>query len=290
MSIKLLDTIYKLTDNSDKLDGKDSSYFHRNHLTSISDLTGEIKSDVVTFDYNSPSNGPGGWINGFVSVHSDYLSSFIVNEHRSDNWNVGWYDRANGSGSITWRKLIHSGNISSQSVSYASSAGAVAWGNVSGKPSSFTPSSHTHTKSQITDFAHTHDYAATSHTHTKAQITDFSHTHNYAGSSSAGGTANAAKKLELVSSGITTTTNDTTANWGPLGSSVHFVTTTGQLNSQPSQYGMILNLTNGGVRQTFRHLRQNASVFEVKRLSVLPETLRRFFRRTNSFQIFQFFV
>lgn len=246
MSIKLLDTIYKLTDNSDKLDGKDSSYFHRNHLTSISDLTGEIKSDVVTFDYSSPSNGPGGWINGFVSVHSDYLSSFIVNEHRTDNWNVGWYDRVNGSGSITWRKLIHSGNIGSQSVSYATSAGSVAWGNVSGKPSSFTPSSHTHTKSQITDFAHTHDYAATSHTHTKAQITDFSHTHNYAGSSSAGGTANAAKKLELVSSGITSTTNDTTAKWGPLGSSIHFVTTSGQLINQPSQYGMILNMTNGG--------------------------------------------
>ena len=37
---------------------------------------------------------------------------------------------------------------------------------------------------------HTHSYAASSHTHTKSQITDFSHTHNYAGSSSAGGDAN----------------------------------------------------------------------------------------------------
>lgn len=38
------------------------------------------------------------------------------------------------------------------SVTYADSAGAVAWANVSGKPSTFTPASHTHTKSQITDF------------------------------------------------------------------------------------------------------------------------------------------
>lgn len=47
------------------------------------------------------------------------------------------------------------------SVTYADSAGhatradsanSVAWGNVSGKPSTFTPASHTHTKSQITDF------------------------------------------------------------------------------------------------------------------------------------------
>lgn len=34
----------------------------------------------------------------------------------------------------------------------ASSASSVAWSNVTGKPSTFTPASHTHTKSQITDF------------------------------------------------------------------------------------------------------------------------------------------
>lgn len=46
---------------------------------------------------------------------------------------------------------------------------AITWGDITGKPSTFTPSSHTHSKSQITDFAHTH---------TKNQITDFSHTHD----------------------------------------------------------------------------------------------------------------
>jgi len=51
-----------------------------------------------------------------------------------------------------WQQIITSDNIGSQSVNYANSAGSVAWGNVSGKPSTFTPSSHTHTKSQITDF------------------------------------------------------------------------------------------------------------------------------------------
>ena len=38
------------------------------------------------------------------------------------------------------------------SATMADSANAVAWGNVSGKPSAFPPSPHTHTKSQITDF------------------------------------------------------------------------------------------------------------------------------------------
>lgn len=44
---------------------------------------------------------------------------------------------------------------SAKSVKYATSAGsanAVAWGNVTDKPSTYAPSAHTHTKSQITDF------------------------------------------------------------------------------------------------------------------------------------------
>ena len=59
------------------------------------------------------------------------------------------------SGYINGNAIIHSGNIGSQSVNYANSAGSansVAWGNVTGKPGSFTPSAHTHTRSQITDF------------------------------------------------------------------------------------------------------------------------------------------
>ena len=48
--------------------------------------------------------------------------------------------------------IITSATIGSQSVNYAKSAGSVAWGNVTGKPGTFTPAAHTHTKSQITDF------------------------------------------------------------------------------------------------------------------------------------------
>ena len=51
--------------------------------------------------------------------------------------------------------------------------GSVPWGDVSSKPSTYPPSSHTH------------DYAASSHTH------------NYAGSSSAGGAANSANVLNI---------------------------------------------------------------------------------------------
>ena len=73
-----------------------------------------------------------------------------------------------------WTRVIDSSNIGSQSVKYATSAGSansVAWGNVSGKPSTFTPSSHTH---------------------------------SYAGSSSAGGSANSAVKLDTATAGSAT--------------------------------------------------------------------------------------
>ena len=68
---------------------------------------------------------------------------------------------------------------SAKSVKYATTAGsanAVAWGNISGKPSTYAPSSHTHddryyTESEINTKLNAK--ANSSHTHTKAQITDF---------------------------------------------------------------------------------------------------------------------
>lgn len=44
---------------------------------------------------------------------------------------------------------------------------------------------------------------------------------------------------------ISSTSADTTANWGAHGHSVHWYTATGQLNNQPSQWGYLLNLGNG---------------------------------------------
>ena len=44
---------------------------------------------------------------------------------------------------------------------------------------------------------------------------------------------------------INSTANDTTANWGAQGHSIHWYTTAGYLNNQPSQYGYILNVGSG---------------------------------------------
>ena len=53
--------------------------------------------------------------------------------------------------SLAWKRVIDSGNIGSQSVAYASKAGSVAWNSITGKPSSFTPSAHSHSWTSITD-------------------------------------------------------------------------------------------------------------------------------------------
>lgn len=61
--------------------------------------------------------------------------------------------------------------------------------------------------------------------------TPASHTHNY-----------------LVTKGtntISSTANDTTANWGAHGNSIHWYNTAGYLTNQPSQYGYLLNIGSG---------------------------------------------
>lgn len=74
-------------------------------------------------------------------------------------------------------KYNPNGNLLTTNISgNAATASSVAWGNVSGKPSTFTPASHTHddryyTESEINTKLNAK--ANSSHTHTKSQITDF---------------------------------------------------------------------------------------------------------------------
>ena len=68
-----------------------------------------------------------------------------------------------------WRTFITDGNIGSQSVNYANSAGAVAWTAVTGKPSTFAPSTHSHAWSEITGKPTT--FAPSAHTHAISDVT-----------------------------------------------------------------------------------------------------------------------
>ena len=122
-----------------------------------------------------------------------------------------------------WKTVIDSSNIGSQSVNYANSAGGVAWGNVSGKPSTFTPSSHTHTKSQIKDFPSSlpasdvyswakasskPSYAWSEITSKPSTFTPSSHTHtkSQVGLGNVDNTADSAKSVKYATSAGSATT------------------------------------------------------------------------------------
>ena len=81
------------------------------------------------------------------------------------------------------------GNVST--ASYASSAGSVAWGNVSGRPSSM-PASDVYSWAKASSKP---SYSWGEITGKPSSFTPASHTHNYAGSSSAGGNATNANNV-----------------------------------------------------------------------------------------------
>lgn len=92
---------------------------------------------------NSPFSSAWGIITTFAPTYnSDYKFQLAANGYS----NAMYYrSRSNDRGGWTsWAQVIDTGNIRSQSVAYATSAGSVAWANVTGKPSSFTPSAHDH--------------------------------------------------------------------------------------------------------------------------------------------------
>ena len=78
--------------------------------------------------------------------------SLIFNYTTDSNYNAGNNSGIQVSLPAQAGIIVTSATIGGYSVNYANRAGGVAWGNVSGKPSTYTPSVHTHTKSQITDF------------------------------------------------------------------------------------------------------------------------------------------
>ena len=112
---------------------------------------------------------------------------------------------------------IQSDGIHATLKGTADAANSVAWTNVTGKPSTYTPATHTHddryyTEAEInnkldgkSNTGHTHDDRYYTESEMNAKLANYqpkgnyaaaSHTHNYAGSGSAGGSANSAIKLD----------------------------------------------------------------------------------------------
>ena len=118
------------------------------------DEGGIVLSENTCVIYNSFDTGWGLSVRdkdiNQTDISGDNTIAFgIRQDHRA--YSLGGFEK---SGSDNSYVLLGGGGhqtISSLSVNYANSAGSVAWDSITGKPSSFVPSAHTHSWASITD-------------------------------------------------------------------------------------------------------------------------------------------
>lgn len=124
----------------------------------------------------------------------------------------------------------------------AGTATSVPWSGVTGKPSTFTPSAHTHTIANITGLQNAlNGKAASSHTHTIANVTGLQAALDGKSNTNHGHTSITTYGEETIGK----VADDTTANWASKNNSIHFYKTDKLLNGQPSQYGFLFNMAQG---------------------------------------------
>ena len=106
-----------------------------NDFQRFQDGVGEIRFDQIN-NYKNLSNAPGGYTyGGVLSMRGDNFGFQIWGSHTGDLYYKTQWSDDNYTG---WRSIITSINIGSQSVNYASSAGSVAWTNVTGRPTALS--------------------------------------------------------------------------------------------------------------------------------------------------------
>jgi hypothetical protein len=108
-----------------------------------------IRPNTATYGAWEMIGSKGGWSGIFFNDSGDYLmanNNEVGHYQNGVGWKFRWYQgemyiSSGTTGGGTERTVIHSGNIGSQSVSYATTAGtanAVAWGNVSSRPTALS--------------------------------------------------------------------------------------------------------------------------------------------------------
>ena len=171
---------------------------HTHGIDSVTDAArwwnnfGDGHGTRTSFDVSAPSygfgwryiqgstNGPGTGGSQFYSLYvglgNDYPSTgagsygmyLAIDRNQTNPYLSVRFNENNGLSS--WRRI---------NAGYADSAGAVAWDNVSSKPSTFSPSSHTHTIGNVTGLQTaldgkqaSGDYSVSGHTHSIRDVTD----------------------------------------------------------------------------------------------------------------------
>lgn len=121
-------------------------------VISLYELVGNLRDKIVAYYNNSTGNvqlwgNTGGW---FGTMNYTVLKK--TTRTATDSYSLGTLTAQNFSSVQTPPSTGYSKVTMSRvgSVSYSDSTGSVHWNNVTNKPSSFTPSSHTHTWTSIT--------------------------------------------------------------------------------------------------------------------------------------------
>ena len=133
--------------NADMVDGYHENSFLRYRGATNTNQKATLWSQIGIISYgNALPDGLTGVYNwgSVISLPGQSSRFEIYASHRSSSGNGLYYRSGWGDDKRPWLKFIDSSNIGSQSVNYANSAGSVAWANVTGKPSSYTPSAHNH--------------------------------------------------------------------------------------------------------------------------------------------------
>ena len=160
--------------------------------------SGYGNGNFTYYQTSSEFFGNSGWAHYLIANHGDG-SNYYNYTIALPFWDVPKYKRLEGGTADGWHTFITSENIGSQSVNYASSAGSVAWANVTGKPSTFTPSSHTHDDRYYTESEADSRFINASGDTMTGPLTFANGTWNVVGDDAAIGDYNAAGMLGLKS-------------------------------------------------------------------------------------------
>lgn len=115
----------------------DAKYMYHSRNNIVSDLNSfATNSAAHIYEMNNVTNRPNSnpWVQVMNWGTGDSNFGFLLANDYSADGHMYFRQKISGSWK-SWKTIIDSSNIGSQSVNYAASAGSVAWTNVSGRPS-----------------------------------------------------------------------------------------------------------------------------------------------------------
>jgi hypothetical protein len=166
---------------------KPLAFVPEEHTHAWIDITGKpttFAPDAHTHDWAEVTNKP---LSFAPEAHNHAITDvtglqLALDSKAEDAHTHLWADITDKPTTFTPEAHSHNwGEIQQKPTTFTPSAHSHNWGEIQQKPTTFTPSAHSHVISEVTGLQASLDSKAEDvHTHTKADITDFAHTHDWA--------------------------------------------------------------------------------------------------------------